>query len=121
MEKSILLSMCHTLTDFFGANEFMKCILCFYFDIADSRPEKIRELLGVDPDDMRDPYTLYGSFCSPGFSMDKKWQNELEIPNRMQYRRGEPADPPIFLPIWGILRSKQHLTDISKTLMWCPL
>ena len=89
--KSILLSMCHTLTDFFGANEFMKCILCFYFEIADSRLEEIRKLLGVDPDDMRDPYTLYGSFYSPGFSVGKKWQNELEIPNRMQYRRGEPV------------------------------
>lgn len=90
-EKSVLLSMCHTLTDFFGANEFLKCILCFYFDIADSRPEEIRKLLAVDPDDMRDPYTLYGSFYSPGFSLGKKWQNELEIPNRMQYRRGEPV------------------------------
>ncbi len=89
-EKSVLLSICHTLTDFFGANEFMKCILCFYFDIADSRPEEIRKPLAVDPDDPLDPYTLYGSFDSSGFSMGKKWQNELEISNRMLYRRGEP-------------------------------
>ena len=90
-EKSILLSMLHMLTDFFGANEFLKCILCFYFDIADNRPEEIKKLLAVDPDDCRDPYTLYGNMESPGFSMDKKWQNELEIPNRMLYRRCEPV------------------------------
>ena len=90
-ENRILLSMCHILTDFYGAHEFLKCILCFYFDIADGRPEEIRKLLAVDPDDPRDPYTLYGSYASPGFSMGKKWQNELEIPNRMQYRRGEPV------------------------------
>ena len=89
-ENKILLSMCHILTDFFGANEFFKCILCFYFDAAHSDPEEIRKLLAVDPDDPRDPYTLYGSHASPGFSMGKKWQNELEIPNRMLYRRGEP-------------------------------
>ena len=89
-ENKILLSMCHILTDFFGANEFFKCILCFYFDAAHSDPAQIRKLLAVDPDDPRDPYILYGSYASPGFSMGKKWQNELEIPNHMLYRRGEP-------------------------------
>ena len=89
-ENSILLSMCHTLTDFFGANEFFKCILCFYFDVAHSDPTEIRKLLAVDPDDPRDPYAIYGCFDSPGYSMGKKWRNELEIPNRMLYRRGEP-------------------------------
>lgn len=119
-EKSVLLSMCHTLTDFFGANEFMKCILCFYFDIADSRPEKIRKLLAVDPDDMRDPYTLYGSFYSPGFSMKKKWQNELEIPNRMQYRRGEPITVhELVFPISDFLKtSKRAESSVFPLLTW---
>ena len=105
-EKSILLSMLHMLTDFFGANEFLKCILCFYFDIAESRPEK--KLLAVDPDDCRDPYTLYGNMESPGFSMDKKWQNELEIPNRMLYRRCEPVN------IHEIVFSISDFLTISK-------
>ena len=86
----ILLSMDHALTDFFGAHEFLKCILCFYFEIADGSPEEIRKLLAVDPDDFQDPYTLYGCTNLRGFSMKNKWQNALEIPNRMLYRRGEP-------------------------------
>lgn len=89
-ECRILLSMDHALTDFFGAHEFLKCILCFYFEIADGCPDEIRKLLAVDPDDFRDPYILYGCTDSRGFSMKNKWQNELEIPNRMLYRRGEP-------------------------------
>ena len=89
-ENRVQLTIHHTLTDFFGAFEFMKCILCFYFDVADGRPEEIKKLLAVDPDDPRDPHTLYGNIDLPGLSMKDKWKNELEIPNRMRYRRGEP-------------------------------
>ena len=119
-ENRILLSMCHTLTDFFGANEFLKCILCFYFDIGHSDPEEIRKLLAVDPDDPRDPYTLYGSFYSPGFSMGKKWQNELEIPNRMLYRRGEPVTVhDLVFSISDLLKqSKRAESSVFPFLTW---
>ncbi len=90
-ENRVLLSMPHVLTDFCGANEFLKCILCFYFDVLNGKPEDIRRRLALDPDDLRDPYALYGSADPPDLSMKRKWRNELEIPNRMLYRRGEPV------------------------------
>ncbi len=119
-ENRILLSMHHTLTDFFGGNEFLKCILCFYYDIADGRPEEIKKLLAVDPDDIRDPYTLYGSMDSHGFSMKNKWKNELEIPNRMIYRRGEPVTVhELFFSISDFLKiTKRAESSVFSLLTW---
>ena len=89
--NQVMLSMLHALTDFCGAKEFLKCILCFYYECMDGSPQEIMKHLAVDPNDLRDPYALYGSKDSPGFSMKNKVQNELEIPNRMLYRRNEPT------------------------------
>ena len=118
--SKILLSMDHTLTDFFGAHEFLKCILCFYFEIADGCPEEICKLLAVDPDDFRDPYALYGSTDSRGFSSKNKWQNELEIPNRMLYRRGEPikVHELVFLISDYLKISKRAESSVFPLLTW---
>ena len=90
-DKRILLSMHHILTDGSGAHEFLKSILYFYFNAAEGNPEEIRKLLPVDPEDRRDPYTVYGDPEAREITLKNKWRNELEIPNRMHYRRGEPA------------------------------
>ena len=116
----ILLSVLHTLTDFFGANDFLKCILCFYFNIANGQPEEIRRLLAVDPEDLRDPYLLYGNPNSPGFSMKNKWHNELFLPNRMLYRRAEPirVHELIFSISDFLTRSNRAESSIFPFLTW---
>ena len=88
----ILLSVHHVLTDGAGAHEFLKCILYFYFNIAEGNPEAIRKMLSLNPDDLRDPYVVNGDPDAKEFSRKRKWENELEIPNRMSYRKGEPAE-----------------------------
>ncbi|MCR5789170.1 MAG: hypothetical protein K6G83_04705 [Lachnospiraceae bacterium] len=52
-ENRILLSVDHMLSDFAGAHEFLKCILYFYFNVAEGDPADIRKKLLVDPDDLR--------------------------------------------------------------------
>ena len=90
-EKQIMLSVHHVLTDGTGACEFLKCILYYYFNAAEGNAAEIKKLLLVDPDDLRDPYTVYGDPEAREISRKHIWRNELIIPNRMHYRRGEPA------------------------------
>ena len=119
-ENRVLLSMLHTLTDFCGANEFLKCILCFYFNVLNGRPEEIRRRLAVDPDDLRDPYTLYGAADAPDLSMKHKWRNERVIPNGMLYRRGEPVRiHELNLSISDLLKTtKRAESSVFPLLAW---
>ena len=111
-ENTVILSLHHALTDIFGANEFLKCILSFYFDVG-YEP-------AVDGDDFRDPYSMYGSTGFTDFSMKFKWHNELIIPNGMKYRKGEPITVhELVFPISGFLKiAKKAESSVFPLLAW---
>ena len=79
----VFLSAHHMLSDFHGAYTFMKCILSFYFGLD------YRNLIDLDPEDLRDPYELHGSREPVSLSQKDKWKNEIIIPHNMKFRRGE--------------------------------
>ncbi|MBQ6365319.1 MAG: hypothetical protein IJI61_02790 [Oscillospiraceae bacterium] len=88
--RRISLSIHHMLTDFFGANEFLKYILRCYLHQLDESIGTSKDTIAVDPTDFRDPYDLYGNADAVGYYMTDKWKNELLIPNRMNYSSGVP-------------------------------
>ncbi len=88
--KRIRLSMHHTLTDFFGANEFLKYILRCYLHLTDDAIDISEDTIALDLSDLRDPYDLHGNIRSAGYSMAGKWKNELIVPNHMVYRGEAP-------------------------------
>lgn len=86
----ILLSMHHALTDFFGANEFLKYILRCYLHLTDDAVDISENTIAADVSDLRDPYDLYGDIRSAGYSPAGKWKNELIVPSHIIYRREIP-------------------------------
>ena len=86
----IRLSMHHTLTDFFGANEFLKYILRCYLHLTDRAIDISEDTVALDLSDLRDPYDLYGDIRSAGYFTAGRWKNELAVPNHMAYRREIP-------------------------------
>ena len=86
-ERQIRLSIHHMLTDFSGANAFLVYILRCYLNQVDRNIDCSENTIALDPDDLRDPYALYGNINSEGYNLADKWKNEVVIPNRMQYRR----------------------------------
>ena len=88
--RTISLSMHHTLTDYFGANEFLKYILRRYLTQIDEGINTSIDTIAVDPSDLRDPYGLLGDINAVGYNMSGNWENELIIPNSMRYRRELP-------------------------------
>ncbi len=114
----ILLSILHVLTDFTGANEFMKCILGFYFGIDGGNPDIIRRNLAVDPDDARDPYDLYGDADARSYSMASRWNNGLVVPSDIRYRRGEPiVVHDVCFPIGDFISISRHAESSVFPLM----
>ena len=85
-EDRVILSAHHMLSDFHGIYNFMKCILCFYFEVDQ------RDIIDLDPSDTRDPYELFASRELPSLSQSGKWKNEITIPHDMKFRRGERVD-----------------------------
>ena len=116
----ILLSISHILTDFAGAREFLKCILCFYFNIAGGNPAEIRKLLEVDPDDTRDPYTLYGDPEARSYSMADRWHNGLVVPSTIRYRQGETITVhDVSFPVRDFIRISRHAeSSVFPLLTW---
>ena len=86
----IRLSIHHMLTDLCGANEFLKYILRCYLHQIDGNIDISKDTIALDPDDLRDPFELYGDSNAEGYNMADKWKNELTIPTGMQYRRCMP-------------------------------
>ena len=74
--------MHHMLTDFFGANEFLKYILRCYLHLAEGTIDISADTVALDLSDLRDPYDLYGDIHSAGWFMADRWKNELTVPDR---------------------------------------
>ena len=106
--RRISLSIHHMLTDFFGANEFLKYILRCYLHQLDESIGTSKDTIAVDPTDFRDPYDLYGNADAVGYYMADKWKNELLIPNRMNYSRGVPQQI-------HMASCAAHLGELPKT------
>ena len=119
-DNRILLSISHVLTDYAGAAEFMKCILRFYFNIAGGNPAGIRELLELDPDDTRDPYTLYGDPGARSYSMAGRWHNGLVVPSTIRYRQGETITVhDVSFPVRDFIRISRHAeSSVFPLLTW---
>ena len=106
--KRIRLSMHHTLTDFFGANEFLKYILRCYLHLTDDAIDISEDTIALDLSDLRDPYDLYGNIRSAGYSMAGKWKNELIVPNHMVYRREAPQ------PVCSVTFSAEKILQLTR-------
>lgn len=87
--RRIKLSLHHMLTDVTGANAFLVYILRCYLHQIHPAIDISEHTIPLDPRDLRDPYDLYGDMQADGYDMSSQWENELVIPNHMQYRRYE--------------------------------
>lgn len=65
--------MYHMLTDFFGANEFLKYILRCYLHLAEGTIDISADTVALDLSDLRDPYDLYGDIHSADYR--RSWIN----------------------------------------------
>lgn len=104
----IRLSMHHMLTDFFGANEFLKYILRCYLHLVEGTIDISADTVSLDLSDLRDPYDLYGDIHSAGWFMADRWKNELIVPNHMVYRRDLPQ------PVCSISFSAEKILQETK-------
>ena len=104
----IRLSMHHMLTDFFGANEFLKYILRCYLHLAEGTIDISADTVALDLSDLRDPYDVYGDIHSAGWFMADRWKNELIVPNHMVYRRDLPQ------PVCCISFSAEEILQETK-------
>lgn len=118
--RRICLSIHHMLTDFFGANEFLKYIMRCYLHQLDEGIDISENTISVDTDDLRDPYTLFGDISAAGYNVNDKWENELVIPSCIQYRRGEAQNVRrLVFPVEKILlAAKKTDSSVFPLLSW---
>lgn len=116
----IRLSIHHMLTDFAGANEFLKYILRCYLHQIDKTVAISKDTISLDPDDLRDPCELFGNSNAVGYNMADKWKNELVIPNSMRYRRCEthPCQSFAFPVERLLLAARKTDSSVFPLLFW---
>ncbi len=117
---TIKLSIHHMLTDFFGANEFLKYILRCYLHQIDESISLSEDTIAADLHDLRDPYTLYGDIEAVGYHAMDQYANELIIPTTMLYRRCEPNPVrSLVFPVEKILlAAKKTDSSVFPLLSW---